>query len=74
MRLQHSHAGVGHTWNEHLHVRAHHRPDAGRKTVLTAWQERKRTELRHAWVDERIPLGLVLYVQAQALARRMAPP
>lgn len=45
--------------------------DAGRKTVLTAWQERKRTELRHAWIDERIPLGLVLYVQAQALARHL---
>lgn len=45
--------------------------DEGRKTVLTAWQARKRTELRHAWVDERIPLGLVLFVQAQALARHL---
>lgn len=45
--------------------------DAGRKTVLTAWQERKRTELRHTWIDERIPLGLVLHVQAQALARHL---
>lgn len=45
--------------------------DEGRKTVLTAWQERKRTELRHPWLDERIPLGLVLQVQAQLLARHL---
>lgn len=45
--------------------------DAGRKTVLTVWQERKRTELRHPWLDERIPLGLVLQVQAQILARHL---
>ena len=45
--------------------------DDGRRTVLTAWQERKRAELRHAWLDERIPLGLVLQVQAQILARHL---
>ena len=45
--------------------------DEGRKLVLTAWQERKRSELRHPWLDERIPLGLVLQVQAQILARHL---
>lgn len=45
--------------------------DEGRKLVLTAWQERKRVELRHPWLDERIPLGLVLQVQAQILARHL---
>lgn len=45
--------------------------DDGRRRVLTAWQERKRTELRHSWLGERIPLGLVLQVQAQALARHL---
>jgi CRISPR-associated protein Cas1 len=45
--------------------------DSGRDTVLKAYQERKRTELRHAWLDERIALGLVLQVQAQLLARHL---
>ena len=43
--------------------------DEGRKLVLTEWQARKRTELRHPRLDERLPLGLVLQVQAQLLAR-----
>lgn len=45
--------------------------DEGRKLVLTEWQSRKRTELRHPWLDERIPLGLVLHIQAQLLARHL---
>ena len=45
--------------------------EEGRKLVLTEWQARKRTELRHPWLDERIPLGLVLQVQAQILARHL---
>lgn len=45
--------------------------DAGRSTVLKAYQERKRAELRHAWLDERIALGLVPQVQAQLLARHL---
>ncbi len=45
--------------------------DVGRKLVLVEWQGRKRTELRHPWLDERIPLGLVLQVQSQLLARHL---
>lgn len=45
--------------------------DAGRSTVLKAYQERKRVELRHVWLDERIALGLVPQVQAQLLARHL---
>ena len=45
--------------------------DEGRKLVLTEWQARKRAELRHPWLDERLPLGLVLMVQAQLLARHL---
>lgn len=40
-----------------------------RKTTLTAWQERKRTTLIHPFLDEKMPLGLFPYVQAQLLAR-----
>ena len=43
--------------------------DAARKTVLSAWQERKRVERRHPFLREQAPLGLVPYLQAQLLAR-----
>jgi len=42
-----------------------------RKTVLTAYQERKREELRHAFLDEKFPIGLFPLVQAQLLARHL---
>ena len=45
--------------------------EEGRKLVLTEWQARKRSELRHPWLDERIALGLVLQIQAQILARHL---
>ena len=40
--------------------------DEGRKTVLSAWQERK-----HPFLDEIVPLGLVPYLQALLLARHL---
>ncbi|MGJ4951454.1 type I-C CRISPR-associated endonuclease Cas1c [Bradyrhizobium sp. HKCCYLS20291] len=45
--------------------------EGGRKTVLTAWQERKKEERRHPFLDETAPLGLVPYLQAQLLARHL---
>lgn len=45
--------------------------EPARKTVLQAWHDRKRTELRHAFVDERMPLGMVGLLQAQLLARHL---
>lgn len=45
--------------------------DEGRKTVLTAWQERKREERLHAFLGEKSPLGLVPHLQAQLLARHL---
>ena len=45
--------------------------DDGRKAVLAAWQERKRAERRHPFLDEVAPLGLVPYLQAQLLSRRL---
>ena len=45
--------------------------DVGRRTVLEAYQARKRTELRHAWLDERVALGLIPQIQAQLLARHL---
>lgn len=40
-----------------------------RKTVLEAWQKRKREELTHPFLEEKIPLGLLPYSQALILAR-----
>jgi CRISPR-associated protein Cas1 len=45
--------------------------DDARKTVLTAWQERKRTTVTHSFLSEKMPLGLVPHVQAQLLARHL---
>jgi CRISPR-associated protein Cas1 len=45
--------------------------DDARKTVLTAWQERKKEERQHSFLDEKAPLGLVPYLQAQLLARHL---
>ena len=45
--------------------------DAARKRVLIAWQERKRDEVRHPFLDEAVPFGLVAHLQAQLLARHL---
>lgn len=45
--------------------------DDARKRVLVAWQERKREELRHPFLDEPCPLGILAHVQAQLLARHL---
>ncbi len=43
--------------------------DDTRKEVLTAWQQRKRDEIIHPYLKERIPFGLIPHVQASLLAR-----
>ncbi len=45
--------------------------DNGRKTVLAAWQERKREILTHPYLKEKLPWGLVPHIQALLLARYM---
>lgn len=45
--------------------------DDARRVVLTAWQERKKDERRHVFLDEVIPLGLVPWVQGLLLARHL---
>jgi CRISPR-associated protein Cas1 len=45
--------------------------EAGRKTVLVAYQQRKQEELTHPVTNEKTPLGLVPHVQARLLARRL---
>lgn len=45
--------------------------EAARKTVLTAYQERKREELRHVFIEEKVAIGLFPFIQAQLLARHL---
>lgn len=39
------------------------------KKVLGLWQERKREEVAHPFLGEKIPMGLIPFVQAQLFAR-----
>ena len=43
--------------------------DEGKKKFLTAWQEHKKEQLKHPYLDEKICWGLVPHVQALLLAR-----
>lgn len=43
--------------------------DDGRRTFLTAWQNRKKETLVHPYLNEKIPVGLVPHAQAMLLAR-----
>lgn len=45
--------------------------DALRRTVLVAYQERKREELRHPFLGEPVTVGLLWHLQAQLLARHL---
>lgn len=41
----------------------------GRKKVLSRWQEKKRTDMMHPYLKQKIPLGLLPYVQSNLLAK-----
>lgn len=43
--------------------------EEGRKKVLARWQEKKRTDMMHPFLKEKIPLGLLPYVQSNLLAK-----
>lgn len=43
--------------------------DEGRKQFLSAWQDHKKEEITHPYLKEKIPWGLVPYVQALLLSR-----
>ena len=45
--------------------------DSGRTAFLQHWQNRKKTELTHPYLQEKIPWGLVPYVQALLLSRTL---
>jgi CRISPR-associated protein Cas1 len=43
--------------------------DDGRKKVITKWQEKKRTDLMHPFLKQKIQFGLLPYVQSNLLAK-----
>lgn len=43
--------------------------DDARKALLASWQERKKTVVQHPFLGEKVPWGLLPFVQAQLLAR-----
>lgn len=43
--------------------------DDGRKKVISRWQEKKRSDLLHPYLKQKIPLGLLPYVQSNLLAK-----
>lgn len=43
--------------------------ERGRKTLLTAWQTRKLEEITHPFLNEKIQIGMIPYVQAMLFAR-----
>lgn len=45
--------------------------DATRKEVLIAYQKRKQEEIHHPFIDEKIAVGLLPYVQVLLLARHL---
>lgn len=45
--------------------------DETRKAVLVTWQERKKEEIIHPYLKEKIPFGLISHAQAMLLARHL---
>lgn len=45
--------------------------DKTRKTLLIEYQNRKQTEIYHPYIEEKIPIGLLYFVQANLLARHI---
>lgn len=43
--------------------------DAGRKTFLKQWQERKKEKITHPYLEEKMAWGMIPYAQALLLAR-----
>jgi len=45
--------------------------EKGRKTVIMAWQEKKKEELNHPVLGKKVPYGLLPHIQARLLARHL---
>ena len=45
--------------------------DEARKTLLSDWQKRKKEEITHPFLNEKIEIGLIPYVQAMLLSKHI---
>jgi CRISPR-associated protein Cas1 len=45
--------------------------EKARRLLIDKWQQRKKTEITHLFLNEKIPIGLIPYCQAMLLARYM---
>ena len=45
--------------------------DCGRRIVLNTWRARKKDTIRHPFLEETIPIGLIPYTQAMLFARTL---
>ncbi len=45
--------------------------DKSRHNVISAWQNRKKEDIEHPFLHEKIPVGLVFFIQARLLARTL---
>jgi CRISPR-associated protein Cas1 len=43
--------------------------DATRKTILTEYQNRKQDEVFHPYIEEKVPIGLLFFIQSNLMAR-----
>lgn len=43
--------------------------DKGRRSVIAAWQERKQEEIMHPLTENKVPIGLLPFIQARFIAR-----
>jgi CRISP-associated protein Cas1 len=43
--------------------------DNGRRTILSAWQSRKKETIVHPYLNEKVSVGLLPYIQAMMMAR-----
>ena len=43
--------------------------ERGRRTVLSSWQKRKAESIQHAFLHEKIPIGMIPYAQSMLFAR-----
>ena len=41
----------------------------GKKKVISKWQEKKRTEIIHPYLKQKIPFGLIPYIQSNLMAK-----
>lgn len=43
--------------------------DSGKKIILSAWQNRKKEQIVHPYLNEKVSIGLLPYIQSMLLAR-----